>query len=255
MRRWIVRAAWVAAALLGVAVAGLGALYLAATRAPGAYQHVLESDPAVLEQRRLELESNLTALVSQARQEAPADRPNRWETAVTQDQVNGLLAHRASEELSRLEKAGASEPRVVIEADGVLVACRVNTPALSGVFSARLRPWVTDDNRLALEVAGAWVGVLPLPTGRIVQALRGASAEAGLPAEWTTLDGHETLVVDFERLASTTEWRRRLTAVACREGELYIAGVTEPVAPTAPPLEGAPPAGRGLPGPPAGPGE
>lgn len=214
----------VAAVLLSLCAMGL---YRAVGALPPEYEAALHANVDHEAQRR-ELESRLAAVYSDAARDVD-QTPRTWEAVVTDEQINGWLATRASAELPALEEAGVHDPRVVIGEDELMLAFRAKRQNMDAVVMVRGAPLIAEGGRLGLELSGAWLGLAPLPTGRIVELTREALAGTGLPAEWAhTEAGRPVLLVDFETIASDAENRRTLTAVRHSEGELRVIGQTAP---------------------------
>lgn len=229
MVKWL---RWAAVVLGGIAVvagaAGYG-VYRAATMLPEDYRAALEVDQEQLDEQRKELEGQLTALYSQAAQDAtPAEpRPRKWEAAVTDDQINGWLATRLQEELPEAAEQGLVDPRVMFADDGLTLAFRMNRGRVNAVVRFHVAPFVTEDGELGIELSDTRIGAVPLPTSRIVEVSRPLLAQAGLPLQWGQVGGRPALLVDFEQLASDARNRRTLSDIQYSEGNLYVAGQTE----------------------------
>lgn len=227
MSKWLRRSAIVLGTLLVVnCLVGAG-FYRAATSLPPEYQAVLEIEPDQLQQDGQELESQISALYSEAQRKAEPELAQSWEAAVTDNQINGWLATRLNAEFPEAEKQGVLDPRVVFAEEGLTLAFRIERSALKAVVTFRVAPFLTEDGELGIELAEARVGKVPLPVGRIVELSRSVFVDAGMPIRWSESENGHTMLVDFEKLASDPISLRTLSAIEYDEGTLYVAGKTE----------------------------
>ena len=214
--------------LIAVCAAGYG-VYRAATMLPEDYQAALEVDEEQLNEQRKELEGQLTALYSQAAQNATPEEPEprKWEAAVTDDQINGWLATRLLQELPEVAEQGVVDPRVMFADEGLTLAFQIDRGRVKAVVRFRVAPFVTEQGELGIELSDTRIGAVPLPTSRIVEVSRPLLAQAKLPLQWGQVDGRPALMVNFEELASDARNRRTLRDIKYSEGNLYVAGQTE----------------------------
>ncbi|MCA9241791.1 MAG: hypothetical protein KDA37_16390 [Planctomycetales bacterium] len=227
MSKWLRRSAVVLGALLLVnCLVGAG-FYRAATSLPPEYQAALQVEPEQLEEDGQELESQLSALYSEAQRKADPEASQGWEAAVTDNQINGWLATRLNEEFPEAHKQGVIDPRVVFTEEGLTLAFRIERSALQAVVTFRVAPYLTEEGELGIDFAEARVGKVPLPVGRIVELSRAVFTDAGLPIRWSESDNTHTMLIDFEKLASDPISLRSLSAIEYGDGTLYIAGKTE----------------------------
>ncbi|MEM8864148.1 MAG: hypothetical protein AAGF31_01225, partial [Planctomycetota bacterium] len=184
-------------------------------------------DSGELEASRQELESQIAAVYSDAAEPVGEDDENRWETIITDQQVNSWLATQLAVDFPELAEQGLFEPRVLMQGGAVTIAVRAETKGINAVVSLVVRPFIAEDGWLALELASAKIGSAPLPTAHILDQLDAALGDEGLPGRWGRNDGRPVLLVDFQEQASSPEYVRSLEAVEVRDGEIYIVGQTK----------------------------
>lgn len=212
--------------LLGVTTS-LMLLYWLATAPVPSYQRLLEQTDrqlasGELETSRQELESQLTALYSDA--QVTSD----WQTVLTQTQLNSWLATELPAALPELAEQGIQQPRLVLKAGQVTVAMQANLAGAETIVSVLCEPYVAEDSSLALEFGAARVGRVPFPLANILDRLRAAAGERSSSVRWVRSSGKVTLLIDIETLLSTSEQTRRLQAIEIRRGEIYVSGTTKP---------------------------
>lgn len=225
MYRWLRRIALGSGLMLTGAAVAVFFLYRAATAPVPEYQALVEQtrqqlETGEIEQNRQELESQLAALYSDAAE------ATRWETTITELQLNSWLATQLVHDFPELAEQGVYDPRVLIKAGAVTLAMRAELHGMNAVVAFDLEPFVAEDGSLALELAAARVGSAPLPTAQIMDQLNAAMGDEGLPGRWSTSNGNPVLLIDFEQQASSFNFSRSLDAIEVRQGEVYIAGET-----------------------------
>ncbi|QDT67959.1 hypothetical protein MalM25_08680 [Planctomycetes bacterium MalM25] len=194
------------------------ALYRSATATVPEYEAALEIDPVTAEADRREFESQLTALASDA-QSLP-----EWTSRVTARQINAWLAVRLERDFPGFKRAGLLSPRVVLREDEILVAARSVLTRVHGVLALTLRPMVTEDDELALQVASARLGALPLPLEALMAQLKETPLTEIGPIRLAQSSDTATIVLDLERLNTSQDLSVRLTGVDVRPGELLLRG-------------------------------
>lgn len=210
--------------LLGAGIV-LFFLFRAATAPVPEYQALIERTRERLasgevEQSRQQLESQLTALYSDAQQD------ETWQTVLTADQLNGWLATRIPEDFPEIAEQGIFDPQLILSPATATLAMRAELHGIEAVVSLDIQPFIAEDGSLALELAAARLGSAPLPFAQIVDHLSEATGEEGLPGRWSQRNGNPVLLIDFEPLISTVEQVRTLDTVEVHEGEIIVVGST-----------------------------
>lgn len=206
--------------MIAVAVGVVFGLYKSATASVPAYEAVVEVDPQQAETQRREFESQLSALVSDT-QALP-----EWKSRVTAAQINAWLALRLQRDFPGFQQAGLVAPRVILEEGRVTLAARSTMSRIEGIISVTLRPLVTEDDELALEVESAKIGRLSLPLDAIMAQLRQTPLVEMGPIRLSQSEGKAAVIVDLERIEAGRDKSLRLTGVDVRPGELLLRGET-----------------------------
>ncbi|MBI3464972.1 MAG: hypothetical protein HY000_18235 [Planctomycetes bacterium] len=192
---------------------------------PSFYRQALRVDQKLQERSSNEFLQQAASLVS----EAPKTGP--WHAVFTQDQINGWLAVDLVKNHGRLLPAGVSDPRLQITPGGVTLACQYNSGKIHTVFSLQLEPYLAEPNVVALRIERARAGAVPLPLDQILQGFTTAAEKADLQLAWKQTDGDPVALVTLPSLISDDELLLRLETLELREGELHLAGQTEPYTP------------------------
>lgn len=204
--------------LLLVAVGTVTLMYFSATATVEEYEAVVVINEAKAEADRLELESQLSAALSESQ-----TRPE-WSALVTAAQINGWLATRLRREFPGFAQAGLSQPRVWMEQDLITLAVRADVGRIDGVLSVKTKPSVTEHGELVLEILEAKIGRLAIPLGGVVAQAKQTPLEKRAPVRWVISDSQTAVVVDLERIDLPEARSLRLVGVDVRPGELLIRG-------------------------------
>jgi len=202
-----------------VLVLVLGA-YRATQHKPAFYEEALKSAPVQEEVAGDQLEQNVLELHNNVR------KPGRWEAAFSDAQINGWLASNLEKKYPHLLPRGVADPRVAINPNEALVACRYENGSINTVISLALEIHLTDEpNVVAIRVCRARAGALPLPLKNFLDRVSAVAARSGLPLRWAETDGDPVALfkVPSEHEDYVTQGIH-LEQVELREGELYLAG-------------------------------
>jgi hypothetical protein len=84
-----------------------------------------------------------------------------------------------------------------------------------------VRPWVSEPNKLALEISGVKAGALPLPLDSVLKKIEGQIQSRGWRVEWRQTAGNDVLVIDFSR---GDKKRSILKSVQVADGKVRVSG-------------------------------
>ena len=157
-----------------------------------------------------------------------ANTTGKWEVVVTADEINGWLAVGLPEKHPDALPPGFSDPRVVIEPDGLTAGCLAQRGALSGVASLKVDVYVAEPGAVAVRVRNARAGSLPWPLGTVLDAISRSARQLDIPLRWSQTDGDPVALFTIPPIEEGK--RVRIEVLQLGEGKLYVAGVTEKVA-------------------------
>lgn len=215
---------WLFATLL-VLLGLLLALYFAWSWTPAFYlpaSRLLASDPEI---RQLAKQTDQQALqfLDELRHESS------FTLRLTDRQLNAWLAGELEPRHPHLLPPLVARPRLRFQPDECLVAARFQPPrGPATIANARLQLSVTADHRLGIELVRLQAGWFPLPPEPLLEPLLEQLRQAGAPAEWRQIDGHDILAIDVLE----TPWIReridqgqpRLERITISDGVLELAG-------------------------------
>ena len=200
-------------------------LYRASQQEPEFYEHALLVEPSQYEEAGDELEKNVLDLRNEVQ------HIGRWEATFTDDQINGWLAVDMPKKFPDTLPSTVSDPRVSIIPNLAQVACRYSSSRFSAVVSLGLDIHTTDEpNIVAVRLKKIRAGSVPLP---VVEKWKGelerAALRAELPLKWEQIDGDDVALVTIPTGRSKRSGARLLLeTIELRDGEVYLAGRTEP---------------------------
>jgi len=164
-------------------VIGLWA-YRASQRVPEFYAKAIVAPPDVQQARGAELERRALELHNQTR------RRGRWELDVTADQLNGWLAADLPRKFPGLLPPELLDPRVAIDENRLLFACRHQGTRISTVISLTIEVGMAETpNTVFLRLVKARAGLLPLPLKRVLDQIKTSAQQTNLALRWAQQDG------------------------------------------------------------------
>lgn len=210
---------------LGVAIVVvviLALAYCAVRQVRPFYQQAIAVEAPALEQGSREMESRATALYSEARQTGP------WSAIFTADQINGWLAMQLTKsKVGELPEA-VRDPRIAISPNQLTLGFRTSPGGVETVASVDAAVFLTDDGAVAVRLTSVQAGALPLPVMQVAHQLAAACRELSLPVRWRQEDGQPVAIIELRRDSESNKRQYHIDAVELGDGQLYIAGHTEP---------------------------
>jgi hypothetical protein len=208
------------AVLVALTLLGLFGLHLAAQHEPDFYREAMATDPEVLEKASDRMLHEAAALQS------AVSKQGRWEALFTAEQINGWLAvDRAKNHPNSLPPT-MSDPRVAIDSKQITFACRYEEGGASRVLSLTIEPQVPEPNVLALRIVKARAGLLPLPLGKVLDALSEAARNLHLHLEWRRAGEDPVAMISLPE--EEDEPTAQIDTLRLGDGEIFVAGSTGP---------------------------
>ncbi|KAA1260755.1 hypothetical protein LF1_32960 [Rubripirellula obstinata] len=120
----------------------------------------------------------------------------RWNTALSDQQVNAWLIEELPRAFPRLLAYGAREPRIKVEDDRILAAVRFQRGQIDTVISCEATVELTEQpNMLALRLHHLRAGAIPLPLNKFVRGISKEAAKGGLDIDWDFTDSGPVALV------------------------------------------------------------
>lgn len=201
----------------------LFAAYRASQHEPEFYAEAMQADPAKQEEAGDELERRVLDLHNNARREGD------WTAIFSDEQINGWLAVDLPKKYPRALPAGASDPRVAITEGQALLGCRHESARLSTVVSLAVTVDLSEEeNTLAIRIAKARAGALPVPMKRWLESITKGARRAGVPLRWAQLKGDPVALVPISIRHQELKNRQLvIESIELLDGEIRLAGRTE----------------------------
>ena len=123
-------------------------------------------------------------------------KQGKWNTALSDQQVNAWLMEELPRAFPRLLAYGAKEPRIKVEDDRILAAVRFQRGQIDTVISCEATVELTEQpNMLALRLFNLRAGAIPLPLNKFVRGISKEAAKGGLDIDWDFTDSGPVALV------------------------------------------------------------
>jgi hypothetical protein len=171
-----------------------GTLFWASKQVPDFYAEAMAAEiaPAVRQEAAKEFVQRTLRIVEDV------EHSDRWAEEFTQEQINSWLIEELHQNYPELVPEGVTDPRVGLH-DGVIsLGFQYDGEAWAGVVSIRVRPWVPEPNRLAIEVLSIRAGLVPMPLDELLHEVAREVETEGLPISWTQRNGNDVAIVRLD---------------------------------------------------------
>ena len=214
-KKWILLGT--AVFLIGVGTAGT--LLWALLRVPDFYTQASASVPGDRRERKQaakQMVQQTTNLVNNLQ------HSNEWSATFQQTQVNSWLVEELHQDkYKKMVPEGVSDPRVAIHEGRLQVGFRLKRNGWNGIVSLNLKPWIAEENHLAIEIESIRAGIVPIPLEDMLHDLTKELVNAGWDISWNHSHGNDVVVINLSRQKANTPV---LESVALTEGEVQIRG-------------------------------
>ncbi|HET6883187.1 MAG TPA: hypothetical protein VFI31_23660 [Pirellulales bacterium] len=209
---------WLAGGLFALGAGLLGWGYWAARSVPAFYAEAVAVPYEVHQEASERLLENAAALAS------GVNKQGKWQAIFTSEQINGWLATELEKTFPGLLPDYIADPRVTVEADGVLFGCRYLNGKVETVVSLKAEPHVSEPNVLKVRLSHARAGAFPLPLGKILEGVARAAADAKVQLSWLQSGGDPVAVIRLHAGDDNTSYR--LEKLQLSDDEVFLAGCT-----------------------------
>ncbi|MFO0900025.1 MAG: hypothetical protein U0836_21545 [Pirellulales bacterium] len=221
LRRLLLAGAGVSAV---AALAGGGAFF-ALRHVPSFYHRALAADP------EQQAEASDQMLREAAELSSLARRQSVWEAHFSQEEINGWLAIDLVKNHARSLPANFAAPRTAITAGEATIACQYRLESWGTILSVSFDCYMSEPNVLALRLKRARAGALPLPLGRILEAVSHVVRELEMPVEWRQNDGDPVALVHLPPIRAGKERWIEIDGLEIADGEIVLRGRSRPTEP------------------------
>jgi hypothetical protein len=207
--------------VLAVLIAGLIGVFYALRYEPEFYRNALAIPAKEQEEVSDEMIHRMADLASSVR------KPGKWQLRFTEQQINGWLAVDFAKHHRNSLPPSMSDPRVEIRPDRIVIACRGDRFNMSTVLTLTVAPSVPEENVLALRIAKARAGLLPLPLAPVLDAISKAAQQSEWRITWRQIGGDPVVLFSIPSPAKAGEPAGKIESVRLNDGEIFISGSNE----------------------------
>lgn len=196
--------------------------YRAAKHVPEFYRQAMVSSPEQQHQFSEEFKKQLADLQSDV------EKNQRFETILSEDQINGWLATTVAQQHAHRLPKGMREPRVAIQDGEVRVGCHFRRGKLDSVVWLIADLDLTEENNtLEIRLRGLKAGLIPFSIERFQEQVTASLRRAKLKFHWVAgaeeLTARIQLPERFEGLAGKAV---HFEKIELRAGRLLFSGRT-----------------------------
>ncbi len=178
-------------------------------------------EPEVQKKASDEMLHRVAALVNNVK------KPGKWKIAFTAEQINGWLAVDLVNNHPHTLPPYLSDPRVEIDSDRIVLACRYKQGIISTVMTLTVEPYLPEENVLALRIEKARAGLLPMPLGRVLDAISQAAMLSEWRVEWRQSGGDPVALFRSLQADNAGDLAVKIETIRLGKGEMFLSGSTE----------------------------
>ncbi len=147
---------------------------------------------------------------------------DEWSATFNQTEVNSWLVEELHQDkYKKMLPEGVSDPRVAIHDGRLRLGFRLKRNGWNGIVSLTLKPWMAEENELAIEIESIRAGIVPIPMEDMLHNLTKELVDAGWDVSWNHAHGNDVVVINLNRPKADAPV---LDSVALSEGEVQIRG-------------------------------
>lgn len=202
-------------------IIGLLAVYLALRHEPRWYaEAVATADRAAEEKASGQMLQRAADLTSSLKSKGG------WKIAFTAEEINGWLAVDMPNNHPDLLPKSLGGPRVIIEPDGVTLACRASHSGISTVVSLKVDVYLAEENLVAVRIRKARAGSLPWSLSKVVDGFTKSAARSDVRLSWRQIDGDPLALIKIPKTQGPGDRQIRVTTLRLDEGKIIVGGST-----------------------------
>lgn len=222
-------------AILLILVGVGGTLLWALLRVPDFYADATASipqEPAERQQAAKNLVQETTNLVNDIK------HSDQWSASFKQSDINSWFVEELQQEkYNDVVPEGVSEPRLVIRDERLQLGFRFKRNGWNGIVSLKLKPWIQDQNRLAIEIESIRAGIVPIPLEEMLENLTQQLVDSGWDVTWNHANGHDVAVITLQQEKPDSPV---LESLLIDEGEVRVSGRSKSSLPADPQIQKSP---------------
>jgi hypothetical protein len=199
----------------------LFSLHRASQHVPEFYGEAIQADPVAQKDASDKMLQKAAALVSDVGDQ------DQWKSVFTAEEINGWLAVDLVQNHPDALPTSITDPRVSIEPDRLSLACRCDWNGWQCVLSVVVDVYLAEPNVIALRIRKARAGAIPLPLEEVIDRITGAAQKMDVQLRWQQSEGDPVALLSI-RPPRDDEAEMRIESIKLGEGEIYLAGSSEP---------------------------
>ncbi|MDX1965274.1 MAG: hypothetical protein SFX18_19165 [Pirellulales bacterium] len=168
----------------------------------------------------------------------------QWSLVLTDEQINGWLAVDLPRNHPDALPEGIYDPRVAVTSGQVSAGVTVDRQPFPVVASLDANIQLERENQISVRILTVRLGNLPWTLEQVVTKLIASAQDQGWTVQQTVVDNTPVLIFTMPERQSGEPYQIIIESLELRDGALYVAGRTEPVAADLPPKESVPAAGQ-----------
>jgi hypothetical protein len=212
---------WLGISIPAVLIAGLLGVFLALRHIPKFYSEALAAESETQEKGSDQMLQRTAALVSDVR------KPGKWHAHFTAEQINGWLAVDFVKNHHGALPPLFSKPRVAIDSDGIVMACRYEGGTVATVLTLTVEPYMPEENVLALRIVRVRAGLVPMPLEKVLDGISDAARRSEWRIEWRQRGGDPVALLSAPPPDNAGDLAVKIESIRLAKGEIFVTGSTE----------------------------
>ena len=108
-----------------------------------------------------------------------------------------------------------------------MLACRYEEWIVSTVLTLTVEPYVPEENVLALRIVKARAGMVPMPLGKVLDAISDAARQSEWRLQWRQAGGDPVALLSTPPPDNAGDLAVKIETIRLGKGEIFVSGSTE----------------------------
>lgn len=210
-------------ALIALILAGAGSFFTyQVQQVPEFYEQAIAAQPQQQAAAGQQFEQQAIEVQNQIR------RTGDWRAELAEDEINGWLATVLPEKFPGVLPPDASDPRVAIQQDRLLIAAKYRTTGIETVVSLEISAFLTDEpNVVAVRIHRVAAGNIPIPLGKYLAEITAAAAKRGIYIGWQEVAGDPLAIITLPLAEPGDKRKIILRSLELLPGKAIASGTVE----------------------------
>ncbi|MGD0384108.1 MAG: hypothetical protein ABSA77_11340 [Thermoguttaceae bacterium] len=212
---------WIGCGVPAVLIAALVGVFAALRFEPKFYREALAVASEAREEGSDQMLQRMAALVSDVR------KPGKWQGRFTAEQINGWLAVDFVKNHHGALPPLFHDPRVSIDSEGIVLACRYEGWIVSTVLTLTVEPYVPEENLLALRIVRVRAGLVPMPLKKVLDGITDAARRSEWRLEWRQSGGDPVALLSTPPGDNAGDLAVKIETIRLGKGDIFLSGSNE----------------------------